>query len=46
MMKVVALRVTLRGRAEKVDANDDRFNTGTPRALVSAVTLRNLCFMK
>jgi len=46
VLKVVALRVTLRGRPEKVDANDDRFNMVTPRTLVTAVTLRNLCFMR
>jgi type IV pilus assembly protein PilW len=46
VLKVVALRVTLTGRPEKVDANDDRFKTVTPRTLVTAVTLRNLCYMK
>jgi hypothetical protein len=46
LLKVVALRMILTGRPEKVDANDDRFKTVTPRTLVTAVTLRNLCFMK
>jgi type IV pilus assembly protein PilW len=43
---VVAVRVTLTGRPEKVDANDDRFKNVTPRSLVTAVTLRNLSFRK
>jgi prepilin-type N-terminal cleavage/methylation domain-containing protein len=46
LLKVVALRMILTGRPEKVDVNDDRFKTVTPRKLVTAVTLRNLCFMK
>jgi len=41
-MKVIAVRVTLTGRPEKVDANDDRFKNVTPRTLVTAVSLRNL----
>jgi len=46
VMKVVALRVTLTGRPEKVDVNDERFKTITPRTLVTAVTLRNICFLR
>ena len=46
VMKVVAVRVTLTARPEKVDANDDRFKNVTPRTLVTAVTLRNLCFRR
>lgn len=45
-LNVVAVRVTLTGRPEKVDANDDRFKNVTPRSLVTAVTLRNICFRK
>jgi type IV pilus assembly protein PilW len=43
-MKVVAVTVTITGRPEKVDANDDRFKNVTPRTLVTAVSLRNLSF--
>ena len=46
IMKVVAVRMTLTGRPEKVNAEDDRFKMVTPRTLVTAVTLRNLCFSK
>jgi prepilin-type N-terminal cleavage/methylation domain-containing protein len=45
-LNVVAVRVILTGRPEKVDANDDRFKNVTPRSLVTAVTLRNLSFRK
>jgi type IV pilus assembly protein PilW len=43
-LKVVAVTVTITGRPEKVDANDDRFKNVTPRTLVTAVSLRNLSF--
>jgi type IV pilus assembly protein PilW len=43
-MKVLAVRVSLTGRPEKIDANDDRFKNVTPRNLVTAVSLRNLSF--
>ena len=43
-LKVVAVTVTITGRPEKADANDDRFKNVTPRTLVTAVSLRNLSF--
>lgn len=43
-LKVVAVTVTITGRPEKTDANDDRFKNVTPRTLVTAVSLRNLSF--
>jgi hypothetical protein len=43
-LKVVAITVTITGRPEKADANDDRFKNVTPRTLVTAVSLRNLSF--
>ena len=45
-LKVVAVRVALTGRPEKLSAEDDRFNTVSPRTLVSAVTLRNMSLIK
>jgi prepilin-type N-terminal cleavage/methylation domain-containing protein len=45
-LKVIAARIVLTARPEKLDAKDDRFKMVSPRTLVSAVTLRNLCLIK
>ena len=46
LSKVVAIRITLTARPEKLSLDDERFKMIMPRTLVSAVALRNLCLSK